>query len=54
MEMTSVYALSSGVSALAGSHASTLLADWFLTWWHKRRLRAHARKISNNQICGYR
>ena len=39
MEAGSIYAIGSGVAALAGSPASSLLADMLSSWWHKRRLR---------------
>ena len=44
MEAGSIYAIGSGVAALA-SPTSSLLADWFSSWWHKRRLRARVRGL---------
>ena len=45
MEPASIYAIGSGVSAIAGSPASSMLADWFSSWWHKRRLRQRVRGL---------
>ena len=45
MESAGLYAIGSGVSALAGSPASSLLFDWVSHWWHKRRLRARVRGL---------
>ena len=45
MDAGSIYAIGSGVSALAGSPASSLIADWFSSWWHKRRLRQRVRGL---------
>lgn len=45
MEAGSIYAIGSGVSALAGSPASTLLFDWMSNWYHKRRLRQRVRGL---------
>ena len=45
METASIYAIGSGVSALAGSPASSLLVDWFSSWWHKRRLAKRVRGL---------
>ena len=45
MDAGSIYAIGSGVSALAGSPASSMLADWFSSWWHKRRLSKRMRGL---------
>lgn len=45
MEPGTIYAIGSGVSALAGSPASSMLADWFSSWWHKRRLSKRMRGL---------
>jgi hypothetical protein len=45
MEAGSIYAISSGVSAIAGSPASSILADMLFSWWHKRRLRQRVRGL---------
>ena len=45
MDAGSIYAIGSGVSALAGSPASSMIADWFSSWWHKRRLRQRVRGL---------
>ena len=39
MEASSMYAIGSGVSAIAGSPVSSIIADFVTSWWHKRRLR---------------
>lgn len=45
MESAGLYAISSGVTALAGSPASSLLFDWMSNWYHKRRLRQRVRGL---------
>ena len=45
VEAGSIYAIGSGVAALAGSPASSLLADWLSSWWQKRRLRSRVRGL---------
>lgn len=45
MESVGLYAIGSGVSALAGSPASSLLFDWVSNWYHKRRLRQRVRGL---------
>jgi len=45
MESAGLYAIGSGVSALAGSPASSLLFDWVSNWYHKRRLRQRVRGL---------
>lgn len=45
MEAAGVYAIGSGVAAMAGSPASSLLVDWFSSWWHKRRLAKRVRGL---------
>lgn len=45
MEAPALYAIGSGVSALAGSPASSLLFDWMTNWFHKRRLRQRVRGL---------
>lgn len=45
MEAAGIYSISSGVAALAGSPASSLLADWLSSWWHKRRLAKRVRGL---------
>ena len=45
MESASLYAIGSGVSALAGSPASSLIFDWVSNWYHKRRLRQRVRGL---------
>ena len=45
MESAGLYAIGSGVSALASSPASSLLFDWVSNWYHKRRLRARVRGL---------
>lgn len=45
MESAGLYAISSGVTALAGSPASSLLFDWMTNWYHKRRLRQRVRGL---------
>jgi hypothetical protein len=45
MDGASLYAIGSGVSALAGSPASSLLFDWVSNWFNKRRLRARVRGL---------
>jgi hypothetical protein len=39
MEASSIYALSSIGSAIAGSPASSVLVGWLSNWWAKRKLR---------------
>lgn len=45
MESAGLYAIGSGVSAIAGSPASSLLFDWMSNWYHKRRLRQRVRGL---------
>jgi hypothetical protein len=45
MEPASVYAIGSGISAIAGSPASSLLVEWVSSWWHKRRLAKRVRGL---------
>ena len=45
VEAGSIYAIGSGVAALAGSPASSLLFDWVSNWFNKRRLRARVRGL---------
>jgi hypothetical protein len=45
MEAAGIYALSSSVSAVAGSPASSLLFDWVSSWWQKRRLSKRVRGL---------
>jgi hypothetical protein len=45
MEAAGVYAIGSGVAAMAGSPASSLLVDWFSSWWNKRRLAKRVRGL---------
>jgi hypothetical protein len=45
MEAAGIYSISSGVAALAGSPASSLLVDWFSSWWNKRRLAKRVRGL---------
>lgn len=45
MESAGLYAIGSGVSALAGSPASSLLFDFVSNWFNKRRLRARVRGL---------
>ena len=45
MESASIYAIGSGVSAIAGSPASSVLFDWMSNWYHKRRLRQRVRGL---------
>ena len=45
MEAASVYAIGSGVAAMAGSPASSLLFDWVSSWWQKRRLAKRVRGL---------
>lgn len=40
-----IYAIGSGVSALAGSPASTLLFDWMSNWYQRTRLRRRVRGL---------
>ena len=40
-----LYAIGSGVSALAGSPASSLLFEWLQNWFNKRRLRSRVRGL---------
>lgn len=47
MEAGSLYAIGSGVSALAGSPASGIFADWLTSWWHKKRLQRRVRGLVN-------
>jgi hypothetical protein len=41
----SIYAIGSGVSALAGAAPSNLIADWIASWFHKRRLAKRVRAV---------
>lgn len=43
----SLYAIGSGVSAIAGSPASSLFADWICSWFHKKRLQRRVRGLIN-------
>lgn len=45
MEAAGIYAIGSGVAAMAGSPASSLLVDWFSSWWNKRRLAKRVRGL---------
>lgn len=44
-DIASIYAIGSGVSALASAAQSNLLADWILNWFHKRRLSKRVRGL---------
>jgi hypothetical protein len=43
MDGASLYAIGSGVSAIAGSPANSLIFDFLCNWWYKKRL---ARRVS--------
>lgn len=43
MESAGLYAIGSGVSAIAGSPANSLIFDWITNWYHKKKL---AKRIS--------
>lgn len=45
MEAGSIYAISSGVSALAGAAPTSILADWIFSWFHKKRLAKRVRGL---------
>lgn len=63
MEAGSLYAISSGVAAVAGSPASSLVFDWISNWYQKKRLARRVRglillkggttmcaKLTNNEV----
>lgn len=45
MESAGLYAIGSGVSALAGSPASSILFEWVSSWYQKRRLAKRVRGL---------
>ena len=45
MESAGLYAIGSGVSALAGSPASSILFEWVSNWYNKRRLAKRVRGL---------
>lgn len=45
MESAGLYAIGSGVSALAGSPASSILFEWLSSWYQKRRLAKRVRGL---------
>lgn len=45
MESAGLYAIGSGVSAIAGSPASSILFEWVSSWYQKRRLAKRVRGL---------
>lgn len=45
METAGIYAIGSGVAAIAGSPTSSIFLDWFSTWLQKRRLAKRVRGL---------